>query len=378
MAKKRKHADTVFRTSTKSGNTQRSDVPLRRLLLPGLSAALLGVGATFFACTTDQSALSQFDPPPELRSDGKWAAFKALWREVGAVKPARPDITPPEGRHFATLNVVPDGDKWRMGWSHSYLPNYDKRAYYLSLDEAQARRFLVSLRNIFDLPDSGSDSDDYIDSLSGSLAKKNVSVEAMMLVRLLQLRIQQMSMSRYWAGVSDIVQRCWPSMTRMAPPMGLRSCRNQEPPYHFADVPPSHYMVGAIDRIEARIDALMDLRAKGVVSESVFASALAVVQNDAKLVLHLDTLKDAPLRVEKVDFVESRGQTHGENVDLRDYQIWERAWEHACEHAQERAAAAYDHRVSRLDEKRDVSKQRLAELREAYPRLEELLAELER
>jgi len=392
---------TDFPTSAKEGHEKQTPNALVQHLLRGLSAAWLGTCAASAAMA--QPALPAPNPPPELRSADKWAAFKTLWREVGTIKPAHPDIHPPEGRHFSTLNAAPVKNKWPS------LPDYDKRAYHLAIDEKRAIQLQESLFNIFDLPvpnaipsrmgdNFASFQAEEEANIEARMAERKASIEARMLARLLQLRIQQMSMPDYSTGRTREYEVIGRIQCRAMPPACVTS--------RLVDVPPSYYMVGAIDRIEARVDALMDLRAKGAISESVFAAALEAIQNDAKLVLFLDALNSAgrgEFGLEKKDFMEPQSHGRADDVDLRNHQIWERAAEASMlRHPRllryppqdiliggppnsdetERQKAQRQERESFIKEQASKTaeqiKRRVAELRAAYPRLEALLAELER
>jgi len=323
-----------------------------RCLLSGLGATLLG---TFATVGCSNQPLPAFDPPPELRPADKWEAFKALWREVDAIKPAHPEIAPSEGRQFVDMASIKS--IWgQLGCSARGLPGYGHHAYCFALGEERATQLRVSLLSLFDVQlESGSSMRRVGKDIASVLAERNASIETQMLVRLLELRIQRMSMANpdFLMGFAF---RC-----RAMPPACL---------VDFAGVPPSYYMAGAIDRIEARTDALVGLRAKGIVSESVFAAALADIQSDTKLVLFLDVLIKALERgnydrqgqAEKKDLSK---QQRG-NTDLRNVQVWERALE------------ASMGRLPQSDVEGNQLENRLAELRAAYPRLEALLAELER
>jgi len=345
---------------------KRQGIPLR-YLLPGFGVVLLGTAT--MADVMPQSTLPAFVPPPELRSNGKWDAFKALWHEVNAIEPARPEIVPPEGRRFADLNTKPSAETTRLQWRESDLLGYGNRAYYLALDEERAARLQASLFRLFDVPENAMWNEvgfwRHGVSVTEALIEKNASIEAQMLARLLQLRIQQMSMVKYsFSGYELIGNTC--KFSRASPPVCSYG--------HLSDVPPSYYMIGAIDRIEARVDALMGLRAKNVISESVFMAALADIWNDTKLVLFLDALNgaweydwhDPAPRIEKHDFSKSLGK----DADLRHVQFWERAVEASMSRLPESNAE--------VDKQAKQLKARLAELRAAYPRLKGLLAELER
>jgi len=306
-----------------------------------------------------------FAPPPELRCADKWAAFKALWREVNAIEPAHPEVMPPEGRQFVAFDGEPR--KWQSRWQVK-LPGYGNRAYYNVLDEEQTIRLHVSLLRVFDLPVP----DDMNIWRVGSsvipmLAERNNSIETQMLARLLQLRIQQMSRPSYNLGSCEyevIEEEKFEPCSRAAPWIIGR----------IADVPPSYYMISAIDRIEARVDALMGLRAKGAISESVFVATLADIWNDARLALFLDAFNGAweygrhvPVpRIEKHDFTESLG----EDPDLRHVQVWERAIEASM--------SRLPQSNTKVDEQVEQLKARLVKLWAAFPHLEGLLAELER
>jgi len=349
---------------------KRQGIPLR-YLLPGLGAVLLGT--VTMGDVMPQSTLPAFAPPPELRSNGKWDAFKALWREVNAIEPAHPEIVPPEGRRFVDLNLNTEPLEWiefafgrrskeRLGPD---LPDYDKRSYYLALDEERAMLLRAALFKLFDLPVSDVDvlfwQRDNDVSIANALTEKNASVETRMLARLLQLRIYQMSMHNYMLRSGEYV---------VTEEDSGRSRAGPSPVGRLADVPPSFYMISAIDRIEARIDALIGLRTKGVISESVFAAALADIQNDAKLVLFLDVLKDGLPWIGKKNFSEP---LLAKDADLRNVQVWERAVE-----AGMRRLPQSSMEKNKQQAQAELLKNRLAELRAAYPHLEGLLAELER
>ncbi len=333
-------------------------------LLPGLGLALLGANIEAKPVVSGQIAhfeSGRVNVPPELQAQEKWAAFKALWRELGAIKPIHLENSPPDGRLLISI-----GNNERIGpWGA--FPGYGKRTYYQSLNMEQAEHFQQQLDNIF--------------------GNNIVSVQAQMLFRLTQLRIQEMSAAhRPLQNAYDVTADREEMMTRAGPSFTL------------APIPPTLYLVNALDRIAFRAKALMSLRAKGAVGEAAFVSALDALQKDAKLVLYLDTLLTTEKKtdrfrahssaiLEPMDFIQSGRRSQLKDVDMQSIQAWEGAFRASRvrlrnnntsndifpvdEHDDKTGKNAAEDRVQALIQKLD-------RLRSNFEALEPLLAELER
>ena len=282
----------------------RRSTPCRRWL-PGLGLALFSAGILAVppptpapAVEMTQSAARPLRLPPELQGEGKWQAFQALWRELDALQPTQPGQTPPDGRGFIVVS-----DAVIRGRAPT-LPGYEQRAYYQALDAQRAGQMRRSLAVIF-----GSQVD---------------SPSAQLLLRLTRLRIQHLSATQYATADYAWVEQDGMPMCRAAPPI----CSS----FRLSPVPPSLYLVAAIDRIEFRTKTLLALREKGAINDAAFREALSALQQDARLALTLDQLTPqvetkppfdlqsaAPLLFDRVDF------GLGNQVDLRRVETWERA-----------------------------------------------------
>lgn len=339
-----------------------SSPPYRlRHWLPGLTLALFSAGIiaapqpdpAAFPANTVQSAAQPPMLPPELQGTGKWEAFRALWRELGALPPTRPGVSPPDGRNFIDVS-----DAIIRGTAPT-LPGFEQRAYYQSLDATRAAQMRQSLATIF--------------------GQRVTSPQAQLLLRLTQLRIQQLSAAHYLTADYAWVDEPGAMRCRAMPP----ACSS----FRLSPVPPSLYLVAAIDRIEFRAKTLLALREKGAIGESAFSKALALLQQDARLALTLDQLSPAaqadpsgfglqpaaPLLFERADFGQER------QLDLRRPEDWANAV---------RVAGSRPESVGRrvfLTSAKESSRQQaqsllsnLSELRRELDQLDPLLAALER
>lgn len=339
-----------------------SSPPYRlRRWLPGLTLALFSVGIiaapqsdpAAFQADIVQSTARQPVLPPELQGEGKWEAFRALWRELGALPPTRPGVSPPDGRNFIDVS-----DAIFRGTAPT-LSGFKQRAYYQSLDATRAVQMRRSLATIF--------------------GPRVTSPQAQLLLRLTQLRIQQLSAAHYLTADYVWVDEPGAMMCRAMPP----ACSS----FRLSPVPPSLYLVAAIDRIEFRAKTLLALRKKGTIGEVAFSKALTLLQQDARLALTLDRLSpvdqadlsgfglqpSAPLLFERADFGQEK------NLDLRRPEDWANAV---------RAAGARPESVGRrifLTPVKESARQQaqsllsnLDELRHELDQLDPLLAALER
>lgn len=275
--------------------------------LPVLTMALFSAGiiaaplpdSAAFQTNTVRSAEHPPLLPPELLDAGKWEAFRALWRELGALSPTRPGAMPPDGHQFIDVS-----DAIIRGQSPT-LPGFEQRAYYQSLDATRAAQMHQSLTRIF--------------------GSRVTSTQGRLLLRLTQLRIQQLSAAHYLTADYVWVDEPGAVMCRAMPP----ACSS----FRLSSVPPSLYLVAAVDRIEFRLKTLLALREKGAVGEAAFSNALTMLQQDARLTLMLDRLSpavqndlsryrlqpSAPLLFVRTDF----GQ--GKNINLRRPEDWTKA-----------------------------------------------------
>ena len=326
-----------------------------RYLLPGLGLALLGTNIEAKPVVPESMAFSESERvhlPAELQAQGKWAAFKALWRELDAIKPIHLENTPPDGKQFIPIQNNKRADPLDM----SYGYGYEKRAYYQALSVEQAKQFQKRLDNIF--------------------GKRIVSPQAKLLFRLTQLRIQEMSSAHrsLLSGYDLVVEdREESRMSRMSPPLVL------------TPIPPSLYLGNALDRIEFRAKILMALRAKDAIGEVAFASALDALQKDAKLALYLDTLTTTQKEeygfwrtslaiLEPMDFAPSGKKAQLKDVDMQSIQ----AWEHAFQASNMRRRNDSVNNDPNEDKSAQALLQKLSSLRTTLEELAPLLAELER
>lgn len=328
-----------------------------RQWLPGVGLALLGtnihtapaIAAPTPAGATQPAPLS-VTLPPELQAAGKWDSLKTLWRTLALVRPSHPDSKPSDGERYVPVESELIRGRWPT------LPGYQQRAYYQALSKQQTEQLQQKLIEIF--------------------GDKITSPEARLLFRLTQLRIQEMSQAQRQTGSFDIMEDGM--MCRAMPP----ACMT----YRLSPVQPDLYLVNAIDRIALRTRALVTLRDKGAISESVYENAFKTIQQDAKLVLYLDALagNSAPQplrwggRAQIVLLPEDFG---GKYANLRLPEIWARAVKAAAARPEaENPAQSPDIprlNISRQDQVGELLK-KLENLRTTYDRLDPLLADLVR
>lgn len=334
-----------------------------RYVLPGLGLVVLGAGmlapagaagvsggvsvasadVAFSFASSEPSAVVL---PSELQGAGKWEAFRALWRRLDEVVPRVV-----QGNVQGGLEDGSGEQSAGLPRFNLYLKDYEQRVYYQALDVKQAQEMQQALLDIFD--------------------EKMVSLEGQMLLRLTQLRIEAMSAPYRFMAYYDYENGPRYAMTRMAP-----TAQMMGPVVPFS---PTLNLVNALDRIETRVDALIALRAKGVLSEAAFVTALDALKNDARLALYLDLLVsnmdghfDAwTLRTE--DFVQEQAALDLEGRDLQSAQVWRDAIKASLA---PKASQAGDR--NGYQDSNNALIERLAELDAALDRLEPLLADLER
>jgi len=169
-------------------------------------------------------AVSRVPLPPELREGERWAKFKDLWRRLDAVSPREREEALPGIIDSYSMTVDPE----------------QQEAFRRDLAEVLG----VVPGELYRLHLSGPPQKAGVDAPGDSLSAVVRALAALTLKR-----IEIMGMDRT-------------VMMRMVPPPTLR------------------FRGSVADRIELRIDVLMDLRARGVVSGEEFKTALTGLQDD--------------------------------------------------------------------------------------------------
>lgn len=305
--------------------TRRPFETAARTLLSGIglcqSLTAIAGDVPAMAPASVQTAPAGIELPPELREPGKWTAFKALWRKLGDSNSISSEQAYAFRQELAAI-VVPGAPRygcWPWG----------------KADGAELK-----------LP------------CHEDAQNAAISIETRMLVKLLELRIENMKDGpRLPRG---------PIMTRMMP--------------RFGEVPPSKWMFERLNRIEARLDALEALRVGGSLDPEVAGETLQALVADANFVLQLDALAETPLLFDVVlkarDFPKGKVPVAGK--DGPDDVVWEKAAE-----ANVRRPVKDMYRIfGSAQESKEASlsslKAWLAEMRGAHGRLLPLLGELER
>lgn len=189
--------------------------------------------------------------PPELQNAQKWQAFKILWQRLNTLAQPHDGTTPPDASQYIAVK-----SETLPHFSRAVLQGYTDRSYYQALSPEQAQLMHAQLREIF--------------------SESPISLEAQLLARLTELRIQEMSLTERHTNDHKLPDGY--QMTRMMPPVLL------------TEVSPTLYMVNAIDRLQMRAQTLAELREKGAVSDKIYQRTLDALICDAQQVLFLDTL----------------------------------------------------------------------------------------
>ena len=357
-----------------------------RFLLPGLGIVALGSGLAVAQQTsreashipgtsvyTQGSALSggqQFNLPPELQGVGKWEAFKALWQELDEIHSQKKGGALFDGEKLVLLKPATVSGQWPE------LVGYKQRRYYQALTLDDAVRLQTQLNEIF-----------------GNAVS---SPEALMLYRLAQLRIQELSLPvRFTRDFEEVGEFL---MSRAMPPIGRT--------YTSFEISSTGYLVSAIDRIQLKANTLADLRASDAIDDKVYAQALEALLADSKLVLYLDALIDgglhstggdlsmtmrhrsfwfsATIKFIPQDFASPHSAGESVDADMRHIQTWEDAVMHANAREEAGESAFVDKQKDFIPQEQSTEKQvkylmqELALLRENLVKLEPLLEALER
>lgn len=204
--------------------------------------------------------------PPELQNTQKWQAFKILWQQLNTIAQPHEGTRAPDEHHY--IEVTPNLCRSDRDF-HTLVPwkakTYNKREYYQALSSEQARIMHAQLHEIF--------------------SESSLSLEAQLLARLTELRIQEMSLTQRFADFKlqepDEDEAFLAATSRMTPVKTI--C--------LTSVSPTIYLVNAIDRIQMRAQTLIELRKKNSVSDKIYHRTLDALIRDAQQALFLDTLK---------------------------------------------------------------------------------------
>lgn len=214
------------------------------------------------ATTQDSAALPI---PPELAKDGKWQAFKKLWKQLDEVMPRPPHLH--KNREDMLLPEFAKG---------VHPPEFANRKYYSALPPAKAVAMLNELATTFNLPNH-------------RWEEKGVSNVRAAII-LLDTDLTEIADK---SGVSPIAAMLIALTERRICAMGM--------PYLIHPLTRTHYWsswytdsgnslrYSALDQLECQIDTLLALREKKSLDDASVRAALDRISNDVYYELLLST-----------------------------------------------------------------------------------------
>lgn len=326
--------------------------------------------------------------PPELQNTQKWQAFKTLWQRLNTLAQPHEGTRAPDGHQYieVTPNLCRRDFRDLTPWK---AKTYNKREYYQALSSEQARIMHAQLHKIF--------------------SESSMSLEAQLLARLTELRIQEMSLTERFADFKlqepDDDESFRAATSRMMP--AITSC--------LTSISPTIYLVNAIDRIQMRAQTLIELRKKDSVSDKIYHRTLDALIRDAQQALFLDTLKTisyyskdsleshdfqvklslpAPKnRISKIrshyligtiepeDVVQPNTPKQIKQTDMQSLSVWERAARSSYKRKLNTFVLQPQYQYMPVKDKQDALftlTQQLKNLRKTLVDIEPLIAELER